>query len=70
MTEWDKLREKIAKRLAYQTLDGLGNEEATWQWVIDNGFEQEYLDKADQILAFIKKAGYKSPEELKGYVKR
>ncbi len=51
-------RERIAKRLAFQTLcEGstniFPNEEGCWNWVISNGYRLEYLDEADQILLIV-----------------
>lgn len=48
----DKLREAVAEKLAIQTLEDESLAGCyVWQWVIDNGFVEEYLQKADQILS-------------------
>ena len=55
----EELREKIAERIAIQTLEDESLSGIyVWQWVVENGFEQEYLNKADQIFALVKEAGY------------
>ncbi len=60
-----ELREKLAKRLAIQTL---GDESLSgiyvWDWVVKNGFVAEYLAKADQIHALIKEAGWIDPATM------
>ena len=59
-----ELRENIAKQLAIQTLEGESLAgRYVWDWVIKYDFVDEYLQKTDQILALIKKAGYLSPDE-------
>ena len=56
----NELREKIARCLAFQALqdDELGTEDVVWKWVIKHGCENEWYDKANQILTRIKEAGY------------
>ena len=56
----DELREKIAKEIAlFQALCCW----KTWE-EIPEAYQQIFLHLADQILALIKEAGYKSPEEV------
>jgi len=66
----DDIREKIAEMLAIQTLEDESLAGCyVWQWVIDNGFVQEYYDKADQILS-IKLPERECPDcEGKGEIK-
>lgn len=57
------LRELIARKLAFQTLndpnfDTFDTEDEAWAWVVKMGFIEEFLTKADAILAIIKAAGY------------
>ena len=66
--EVNRVREKIARTLADQTLSDreLDTEEKVWEWVIKNDFGNEYYDKADQILSI--KTGNKTLLELiEGY---
>lgn len=57
-TDMEKIREQIARRLAFASLgesDRLEfeNETITWIWVEKNGFVNEYLVKASQLLTYI-----------------
>lgn len=47
--KWD--REKVARVLALQTLgdDDLQAIDRVWEWVVKNGYKDEYYDKADQL---------------------
>jgi hypothetical protein len=49
-----ELREKIAEQLAIQALEDESLAGCfVWQWVKENNFEKEWLDKADSILALL-----------------
>mgnify|MGYP001614935805 CR=1 FL=1 len=63
MTE-QELREKIAKRICT-----LNPQVANWD-ILDSFYKGVWLGEADQILALIKEAGWKSPEECNEYNQR
>ncbi len=49
-----ELVEKVARKLAEQTLTDESLAECwVWDWVKENKFEKEYLDKAAQIIPII-----------------
>ena len=50
--EYKRVKEQIAKQLAIQTLEDESLAGCdVWDWVVKNNFVEEYLEKADQILA-------------------
>ncbi len=63
MTE-QKLREKIAET-SYQYAYLISDKDIGYKWNNFGKKEEKWFYCADQILALIKEAGWKSPEELK-----
>ncbi len=59
------LVEKVARKLAEQTLTDESLAECwVWDWVKENGFEKEYLDKAKLIIPIIAEGMLKEVTEV------